>query len=73
MMPGSAVKDPGTRDQLKYLDSDRTRQTTAPLIDNGEMKGIVSIFYNEVSWVFSAGLVFKPVKKKERISVKGSY
>lgn len=57
MMPGSVVKDPGTRDQLKYLDSDRTRQTTAPLIDNGEMKGIVSIFYNEVSWVFSAGLV----------------
>ncbi|KAG7323028.1 hypothetical protein KOW79_012730 [Hemibagrus wyckioides] len=50
MMPGSVVKDPGTRDQLKYLDSDRTRQTTAPLIDNGEMKELTLVEPEKELW-----------------------
>ncbi|XP_026776089.1 tumor necrosis factor receptor superfamily member 1A [Pangasianodon hypophthalmus] len=38
MIPGSAVKDPGTRDKQRHLDSDWTGQIKAPLIINGDLK-----------------------------------
>ncbi|KAF4078176.1 hypothetical protein AMELA_G00196340 [Ameiurus melas] len=37
---GSTVKDPGTRDKQRHLDSDWTGQITAPLIINGDIKGL---------------------------------
>lgn len=47
--PGSAVKETGTRDKERPEDLDWTGQITAPLIINGDIKGIVTIFYNYVS------------------------
>ncbi|KAK3547162.1 hypothetical protein QTP86_015628, partial [Hemibagrus guttatus] len=50
MMPGSVVKDPGTRDQQKYLDSDKTGQTTTPLIDNGHTKELTLVEPEKDLW-----------------------
>lgn len=44
IISGTAVKDPGTRDKQRRLDSDWTRQIAAPLIINEGIKGIVTIY-----------------------------